>query len=370
VKSNEVIAKTPKQDIKALTLDELKKVLRSWGEPQFRADQIFHWMHAHSLNDFSAMLNLSKSLRQQLDQHFFFSSIHEISKSSSAKNLKELTTQKFLFQLHDGLNIESVLIPSPNEERNTVCVSSQVGCSLGCRFCATGKMGFSRNLTAGEIVGQVHYIQNWLTEHFGKQVTNVVFMGMGEPLMNLERCLEAIRIFSHQEYQYKIPERKITLSTIGLIPGIETLVEKRVKFKLAISLHSGDQNLRNSLVPAAVDHPLTELKSVIKRYNKVNRYPVTLEYLLLKDVNDNEVAAQSLKRFADGLSCKINLIDFNFVEGIQYLKTDDSTKQKFIRSLLSQHLRVTARKSRGQDKNAACGQLASKVGKTHSISTY
>lgn len=351
---------TQKKDIKAHSLDELSHVLKTWHEPSYRTNQIYHWLYAHSVTDFNSMKNLSASLRNQLSQHFFISQLKSISHQRSFEG--PLSTQKFLFELHDGKTIESVLIPSqseiPSKPRYTVCVSTQVGCPLSCSFCATGKMGFSRNLSIGEIVDQVAFIQNWLSENYDERVTNVVFMGMGEPLLNVDPCLEAIRIFSNPDYRFKISERRITLSTIGLVPGIQTLLSKNVNFKLAVSLHSANESLRNQLIPASKDHPLEKLKQVLKEFNAINRHPVTLEYVLLKGFNDQAKDAQALKRFAKGLRCKINLIDFNMVEGTNYRKTSEPSKHQFIRFLIDQNLKVTARKSRGQSKNAACGQLA------------
>jgi 23S rRNA (adenine2503-C2)-methyltransferase len=369
VNNSDANIRSAKLDIKALSEAQIRKQLHVWGEPKFRASQIHHWLYARSAMDFDSMQNLSKSLRQKLTDHFFISSFQDTSQHNLQPGKAELSTRKFLFKLQDDQHIESVLIPSTSDNRLTVCVSSQVGCSLSCQFCATGKMGFSRNLSVGEIVNQVDFINNWTLTNVQSPVTNVVFMGMGEPLLNLDRCLEAIDILSHPDYKFKIPKRRITLSTIGLIHGIEELTRWRVKFKLAVSLHSGDQEQRQELIPGSGQESLKDLKKALMAFNAANRHPITIEYVLLKDINDNEKAAQALKRFAKGLSCKINLIDFNFVRGSEFQKTQEQTKQKFIRLLLDDKFRVTARKSRGNEKQAACGQLATQAHKSVKIAS-
>ncbi len=367
MKNSDANIRSAKLDIKVLSEAQLRKQLQEWGEPKFRASQIHHWLYARSAMDFESMQNLSKSLRQKITDHFFISSFQDTSQQNLQPGNAEFSTRKFLFKLQDDQHIESVLIPSTSDNRLTVCVSSQVGCSLSCQFCATGKMGFSRNLSVGEIVNQVDFINNWTLTNVQSPVTNVVFMGMGEPLLNLDRCLEAINILSHPDYKFKIPKRRITLSTIGLIHGIEELTRRRVKFKLAVSLHSGDQEQRQELIPGSDQESLKDLKKALMAFNAANRHPITIEYVLLKDINDNEKAAQALKRFAKGLSCKINLIDFNFVRGSEFQKTQEQTKQKFIRLLLDDKFRVTARKSRGNEKQAACGQLATQAHKSVKI---
>ncbi|NTW48928.1 MAG: 23S rRNA (adenine(2503)-C(2))-methyltransferase RlmN [Chlorobiales bacterium] len=350
------------QDIKALSLSELQNFVKEIGETEFRAGQIFGWIHGKGVSDFSSMTNLSASLKEKLSQHFYFSSIETVTDTHSIE-AQANETVKFLFRLPDGKEIESVLIPNDRNEnrlRLTVCVSSQVGCALGCKFCATGYMGFFRNLTIGEIVDQVALVGDWAMSKFGKKITNVVFMGMGEPMLNYDRCKEAMDILSDDRYRFQIPKRRITVSTVGIVPGILRMADDGVKFKLAVSLHSASDVIRQEMMPIAQEFPLVELKKALKYYHQKTKRPTSFEYLLIDGKTDSEQAAEELIRFCNGLVCKINLIDYNPIVNIKYRSSFAGEKERFVERLVRAGLTVTIRKSRGKDINAACGQLAIK----------
>ncbi len=350
-----------KRDIKSLSFTELQLALRDLDEPPYRAEQLRHALYTSTAPDFSGMTTLSKSLREKLSNAFYISRLRPALDTNSAEQ-ENAQTLKFLFELRDGLHIETVLIPDfrNGHDRLTVCVSSQVGCAMACNFCATGYMGFTRNLTIGEIVDQVEGAAAWAAENFGKRITNIVFMGMGEPMMNLERCMEAIEILSHDRYKFKIGERHITLSTVGVVPGIRTLAESAAKFKLAVSLHSAIQEKRASMMPIALQYPLSDLREALIYYTETKGKPVFFEYLLIDGINDSAADAKALIKFARAMPCKINLIDYNPIANIDLRRSDSERKEDFIRALVEADLTVTVRRSRGKDINAACGQLATK----------
>jgi len=346
-----------KHDIKALTLAELTALIKAYGLPAFRAKQVFHWVYAHGATDFHQMPNLSHALQDSLSQKFSISSIQPLSDTISHEITPEQTV-KFLFRLSDGQNVESVFIPSETAERNTVCVSSQVGCAFACKFCATGYMGFVRNLSIGEILDQVSAINQWLEKQNAGKVTNVVFMGMGEPLANFDNCLEAIKILVSADYAFQISTRKITVSTVGFLPGIERLIRAGINCKLAISLHSAHQAKREGLIPIAKEYSLPALKKILIKYNQTHKQTITFEYSLIQHINDGEQDAAELARFCRGINCKINVIDYNSVKNIDYLPSPERRKHAFIKKCIDAGLTVTVRKSRGADVFAACGQLA------------
>lgn len=349
-------------DIKALSLAELQHALKEMGEPLFRAGQIFDWIYGKGTSDFSAMTNLSTPLQEKLARHFFFSAIEPVTDAHSLET-EASETVKFLFRLPDGKEIETVLIPDlrdENKPRMTVCVSSQVGCALGCTFCATGHMGFFRNLTIGEIVDQVAHAGDWAMKKAGQKITNVVFMGMGEPMLNYERCKAAIDILSDDRYRFQIAKRRITLSTVGIIPGILRMADDKAKFKLAVSLHSAIDSKRLELMPATQEYPLPELKKALKYYSQKTKRPAFFEYLLIDGKTDSLEDADELIRFCKGLECKINLIDYNPIVNIQYRSSIAAKKERLLEHLVRAGLTVTVRKSRGKDIDAACGQLAIK----------
>ncbi len=295
------------------------------------------------------MLNISKSFRETLKENFTFvlPSIQIVQKSTDG-------TRKFLLSLEDDNFIEMVLIP--NEKKNTLCVSSQVGCKRKCTFCATAKMGLIRNLTVSEILGQVFIAINSLKE---SRLTNIVFMGMGEPLDNLENVIKAIKILQHENCLNFSP-RKITVSTCGVIPGIKILADSGLKIKLAVSLNSAIEKNRNSLMPVNRKYPLNELKNALLEFRRKTSFRITFEYIMMKNFNMQREDVKAIKKFAGDISCKINLIPWNPVNSLSFTSPTEKDIEYFTSKLGSLSSVITLRNSRGQDIDAACGQLAGK----------
>ncbi|MBF0586958.1 23S rRNA (adenine(2503)-C(2))-methyltransferase RlmN [Prosthecochloris sp. N3] len=346
------------ENIKSLSRKELQNLMHDYGEPPFRAGQIHRCLYSDRCTDFQSMTTLSTSLRSRLSEEFVLPacSIEQRQNDRTGGEGGE-ATRKYLVQLHDGLAVETVLIPSPG--RWTVCVSTQVGCPLQCAFCATGTMGFTRNLNAAEIVEQVLLVNDELAENSGKrQVTNVVFMGMGEPLLNLDQVIEAIDTLTCEQYRFHLSRHKITVSTVGLIPAIAKLADSGRNVKLALSLHSADQGKRETMIPSAADNRLPELAGALDYYGRITGTPVTLVYMLLEDINDSRDDALQLARFARRFLCKINLIDYNAIVNIKFKSTGNQRRDTFIQTLLDKGLQVTVRRSQGSSISAACGQLA------------
>ena len=331
------------------------------GEQPFRAKQVLQWIYQRNVTAFPYMTDLSKSLRSQLE-------------STTSLKLPEVAalhcstdgTVKWLIRLEDGNCIETVYIPEPG--RGTLCVSSQVGCSLNCTFCATAQQGFNRNLRVDEIIAQVCIANNALqsddntvTTHseYGNRrpVTNIVLMGMGEPLLNLDNVISAMRLMM-DDYSFGLSWRRVTLSTAGLVPGIDKLKEQ-CKVALAVSLHAPDNELRNKLVPLNKKYPIGLLLESCKRYVKDGRRErVTFEYVMLQDINDSEQQAKQLAGLLHDIPCKVNLIPFNSFPGNQFKRSDADRIRRFGDILLGRNIITVVRKTRGEDIDAACGQLA------------
>jgi 23S rRNA (adenine2503-C2)-methyltransferase len=345
--SMEVI--TENKSLIGLSRDELSELFLPWGQPDYRANQIYKWVHHHNVDQFDEMTNLSKSLRRRLADNFSLKTL-----SLHQQEIASDGTEKYLWRLHDGRFIESVLIPETR--RNTVCISSQVGCSLGCKFCATGTMGLVRNLTVGEIVEQVLQIKK-ISKH---QVTNVVFMGMGEPFMNYHRSVQAAKIMGDSE-GLAIAGKRITISTSGVVPKIIQYANKKLPFGLAISLHTPTQDLREMIMPIAKKFPLDELMESAKYYTSVKkRNRITFEYVLLHGINDSQKQAKELIKLLSPLRCKLNLIPCN-QNDLGYIPPSDEEVNLFAQSLMKAPFAITVRKNRGEDITAACGQLAVKT---------
>ncbi len=347
-----------KQNITDLTLKELKLAMSLLGEPSFRATQIHQWLFSHHATSFDEMSILSLALRKKLSETF---SIHQLTLVDHQECIEESCdspTEKILLKLADTSLVESVLIASEN--RMTACVSSQIGCPLQCPFCATGRMGFRRNLSAGEITGQIYALNELVAlKEPGKTITNIVFMGMGEPLLNTDNVIEAIENLSTRNYNFCLSQKKITISTVGVIPEIQRLGMSGMKTKLAVSIHSADQQKRESIMPiAARQYPLKELGKSLCEYTAATGMPVTIVYLLLKGINDSLDDAKMLARFAKTFLCKINLIDYNSIINIKFKPVYSTTRDMFQEYLMNSGLYVTVRKSYGTTINAACGQLA------------
>lgn len=334
----------------------LADFMRQMSEPAFRAQQIFPWMHQRGVTDFAAMTNIGKALAGRLSERARIS-LPEI----VTEHLSMDGTRKWVLRLHDGNAIETVFIPEA--DRNTLCISSQVGCALDCAFCATAQEGFNRNLTAAEIVGQV-----WLAEHTlrqrqegaGRVITNVVFMGMGEPLLNLKEVGPAIRIIL-DDLGYGLSRRRVTVSTAGVVPHIDRLHEE-APVSLAVSLHAPDDALRTALVPLNKKYPIAELLEACRRY--VARDPrrrITFEYAMLAGVNDSPDQARALARLLRTVPAKINLIPFNPFPGTRFERSPDSVIDAFRDILLASGIVTMTRRTRGDGIRAACGQLAGVV---------
>jgi len=350
-------------NIMEFTRDRLAEVMAKLGEPRFRASQLHRWLYSQRSEDFGSMSSISTGLRQKLASSYSIrsSSIVRTEGEGRASIAGEVSpTVKYLLRMPDGEQVESVLIPSG--ERMTACISAQAGCPLHCSFCATGRMGFRRNLHAFEMTDQAFALQDETEKRTGGRLTNIVFMGMGEPLLNLDNLFEAIATLTAKDYSFSISEKKITISTVGLVHGIERIASSGLKTKLAISLHSADQQLRERMMPVAGQYPLDELGTAITGYNRMTGLPVTFVYMLLKGVNDSAEDARKLVRYARRFLCKINLIDYNSIVNFEFRPASPDTRDAFVRHLLDAGLQVTVRKSQGAAINAACGQLATQPG--------
>ena len=341
-----------------LTFKQLQESMESMGEPSFRATQIHQWLFSHHASSFDDMTILSRGLRKKLSETFSIGQLQLQGRQECFEDACLNPTEKILLQLPDNEKVESVLIASA--ERMTACVSSQVGCPLQCPFCATGSMGFRRNLSAGEITGQVYALNSIAAEKTSNnKITNIVFMGMGEPLLNTDNVIEAIETLSTKNYSFCLSQKRITISTVGVIPEIQRLARSGMKTKLAVSLHAANQDKRESLMPiAARQYPLNELGKSLAEYTEITGMPVTIVYMLLKGINDSLDDAKMLARFAKTFLCKINLIDYNSIINIKFKPVYSSAREVFQQHLLTSGLHVTVRKSYGTTINAACGQLA------------
>lgn len=350
-------------NIRELNKAQLAALMKELGHPAYRASQLHRWLYSQLAGDFDMMSSFGIALRRELASSWSIrpaSLAGSESETTGKNNPLQLPTAKFLVRLADGRLVESVLIPS--EERMTACISSQVGCPLRCTFCATGHMGFSRNLFPSEITDQVFLLDREARNHYGQGLSNIVFMGMGEPLLNLDAVFEAIGTLTEKDYRFSISERKITVSTVGLVPELERIASSGLKTKLAISLHSADQGIRERMMPVASDYPLDMLSGAIASYNAKTSQPVTLVCMLLAGINDSDEDARKLIRFAKRVLCKINLIDYNSIVNLKFKPGYSNTKTSFIQRLLDAGLHVTVRKSQGATINAACGQLATLSG--------
>jgi len=337
-----------KDNLKKYTLDELPKVLVEMDLEPYRSQQIFQWLWQKSAIDFPEMTNLSKALRKSLAEHF---TINQLIIENRIKSRDG--TEKFLFKLEDGNLVESVFIPETR--RKTICVSTQVGCPLGCKFCATAQLGFKRNLQAYEIAAEVQTVQNKI----GAKVSNVVFMGMGEPLLNLSEIEKAINIMS-SPVGLSISQRHITVSTIGLVNGMKHLLQSPLKVKLAISLNFPDEEMRKEMMPATRKNPLKEILKLAREYS-LNKQLVTFEYVIIDGQNDRIKDAQLLLKLLKGIPSKINLIPYNPHPLLPFKSPGLDKLEKIQKILMTSRHAITIRKSRGQEILAGCGQLAAET---------
>ncbi len=362
-----------KPAILALTRDELQARLAAWGQPAYRAGQILAWLYARRVTAWEAMTNLPRTLRAQLAEAFDLRPPALLATQGATD-----ATTKFLWRLADGALIESVLIPAnpalygEASDRHTLCVSTQVGCAYGCRFCASGLEGWKRNLTPDEIVNQVLAVERWHAAQAAsagtaapagdRLVTNLVIMGMGEPLANYDHLLKALRLLN-APWGGGIGARKITVSTSGLAPQIRRLAGEPEQFRLAISLHGATDEVRGRIMPVNRRYPLRELLAACEHYLAHKGRMLTFEYIPLAGVNDSLADARALVRLARPLGAKVNLIPYNHVEGLPWQRPDDAACEAFLAEVERGGAKATLRREKGGDIDAACGQLRLKTGR-------
>ncbi|HJY19794.1 MAG TPA: 23S rRNA (adenine(2503)-C(2))-methyltransferase RlmN [Chthoniobacterales bacterium] len=340
---------SPKSDIRSLQLDELRSV----AQPSYRARQITDWLYKKRVNSFAEMTDLPQVLRAKLADDFSFDRIEVVRVLGSAD-----TTRKFLFRLSDGNLIESVLIPaspalygSPSDRR-TICLSTQVGCAYGCKFCASGLDGWKRNLRPNEIVNQITAVER----ESGERIDNIVFMGMGEPLANYDNVMGAIQIIN-APWGIGIGARHITISTSGLVPQIRKLTEQPLQIRLAVSLHGATDDVRSAIMPINRKHNLSALLEACRYFTSRKKQRITFEYILIAEVNDSDKQARELAKHAHALDAKVNLIPYNNVEGLDWVRPSPDRQKRFLAVLRAAGVRATLRREKGDDIAAACGQL-------------
>ena len=341
-----------KTDIRGLKLDDLKAFLVSINEKPFRAKQIQEWLWKKSAHDFDSMTNLSVALRAHLNDNFSINAV-----TVDQKQISRDKTIKSTFKLYDNNIVEGVLIPT--DDRMTACVSSQVGCSLTCKFCATGYMDRKRNLEPAEIYDQVVHIKNQAEGHYAVPLTNIVYMGMGEPLLNYQNVLKSVELITSPDGLNMSPKR-ITVSTAGVAKMIKKLGDDGVKFNLALSLHAANDEKRNQIMPINETNTLEALAEALKYFYHKTGTKVTYEYIVFKDFNDSLEDARELYEFSKKVPCKINIIEYNPIEEADFVNTTEDKLFAFGRYLEERGVVVVVRRSRGKDIDAACGQLAGK----------
>ena len=357
-------------DIKTLTREELEAQFAGWQQPVYRVAQLLEWLYARRAASWDEMTNLPKSLRDLLRQQYSLHTHELVRKQGSAD-----TTQKFLWKLADGSMVESVLIPAnpalygEASDRHTLCVSTQVGCAYGCKFCASGLDGWKRNLNASEIIEQVFSVERWHAQQpktdatpktGARLVDNLVIMGMGEPLANYDNLLTALRILN-APWGGGIGARKITISTSGLAPQIRRLALEPLQFRLAISLHGATDAVRDRLMPVNRKYPLRELVAACEDYQSVKGRMITFEYILIAGVNDSLDQAKPLAALTKKLFAKVNLIPYNKVEGLPWERPTEPAQEAFLAALEKENAIATLRREKGHDIDAACGQLRLKT---------
>jgi 23S rRNA (adenine2503-C2)-methyltransferase len=348
-----VVAHTAKVDIKALQFEELHEKIRELGEPSYRTAQITDWLYKKRVESFESMTDLPHELRWRLAAHFPLDRLELVRVLGSRDS-----TRKFLFRLDDGNLIESVLIPASaalygeKSDRRTICVSTQVGCAYGCKFCASGLEGFSRNLRANEIIDQILAVER----EGGEKIDNIVFMGMGEPLANFDNVMRAIRIIN-ASWGLGIGARRITVSTSGLAPQIRKLADETLQIRLAVSLHGATDKVRDQIMPINRRYNLGTLLSACDYYVARKKQRLTFEYILIAGVNDADDQANLLAQHARRFSAKVNLIPYNTVQGLEWSRPSRNRQEKFLSILRADEVAATLRREKGHDIDAACGQL-------------
>ena len=338
---------TVRPDLAELDLGELEAALETRGHERFHARQLYRWIYKRGVIDFARMTDLSRQMREQLPAEFIISTPTVVGDDRSIDG-----TRKFVLELADKRRIEAVFIP--DTPSMTFCISTQVGCAMACGFCLTGKMGLVRNLTAGEIAGQVRVLAaatGMLDLPF-----NIVLMGMGEPLHNYDNTMKALRML-HDAHGLAVSPRRVTLSTVGIVPGLDRLAREPLMPNLAISLHATTEEQRTALVPPNRKYPLAAILDACRRFPLKKRNRITFEYVLLNGVNDTPEDARRLAKLLSGIKSKVNLIPLNEAPGIPYERPSDERVNRFAQILADRHITVSVRKSRGRDIRAACGQL-------------
>ncbi|KZS39072.1 23S rRNA (adenine(2503)-C2)-methyltransferase [Aquimarina aggregata] len=341
-----------KKDIRTLTKEQLRSFFEEIGDKAFRGNQVYEWLWSKGAHNFEDMTNISLTTRKVLEEHFVINHIRvdQMQKSKDG-------TIKNAVRLHDGLIVESVLIPTPT--RTTACVSSQVGCSLDCKFCATARLKRMRNLNPDEIYDQVVAIDKESRLYHNRPLSNIVFMGMGEPLMNYNNVLKAIDKITSSEGLGMSPKR-ITVSTSGVPKMIKKMADDEVKFKLAVSLHSAIEDTRTSIMPFNETFPLQDLKEALEYWYLKTKSRITYEYVVWKGINDSQEDIDALIRFCSYVPCKVNLIEYNAIGDKDFQQASDAAINSYINGLEARGIVVNVRRSRGKDIDAACGQLANK----------
>ncbi len=342
-----------KKDIRALTKDQLRDFFVSQGDKAFRGSQVYEWLWRKSAHTFKDMTNISKETRQMLEDNFVINHIEVEAIQRSTDG-----TIKNAIRLHDGLIVESVLIPT--KTRTTACVSSQVGCSLDCLFCATARLKRMRNLNPDEIYDQVVAINKESKLYYNRPLSNIVFMGMGEPLMNYKNVIKAIDKITSAEGLGMSPKR-ITLSTSGVPKMIKKMADDEVKFNLAVSLHSAIDKIRTSIMPFNETFPLADLKASLEYWYEKTKREITYEYIVWKGINDTQKDIDALVKFCKAIPCKVNIIEYNPIDDSEFQQASNETIKNYIYNLEKNRIVVNLRRSRGKDIDAACGQLANKT---------
>jgi 23S rRNA (adenine2503-C2)-methyltransferase len=341
-----------KKDIRALTKEQLREFFVANGDKPFRGNQVYEWLWNKGAHSFEDMTNVAKTTRTMLEKHFV---IHHIQVDTMQRS--EDGTVKNAVRLHDGLVVESVLIPT--ETRTTACVSSQVGCSLDCNFCATAQLKRMRNLEPAEIYDQVVSIDKESRLYYNRPLSNIVFMGMGEPLMNYNNVMKAIEMITSNE-GLGMSAKRITVSTSGIPKMIKKMADDGVKFKIAVSLHSAIDAIRSSIMPFSSKFPLADLREALEYWYRKTKSKVSYEYVVWKGINDNKASVDALVKFCKYVPCKVNLIEYNPIDNGEFQQASAEAIMAYIKALEAIGIVVKVRRSRGKDIDAACGQLANK----------
>ena len=338
-----------------LSQSELEHLFVSFNQPRFRAKQVYEWLHKHRVESYDQMTNIPKATREILSNKYPLNKPTVVDRQVSSDG-----SRKYILEFNDGARVETVGLPTFDKnqqiKRLSVCFSTQVGCAMECAFCATGKEGFLRNLSAWEMVDQITTVE----KDFGCHATNVVAMGQGEPFLNYDELMKALRVLNDPK-SFNIGARHITISTCGVFSGVEKLSQEPEQFTLAISLHSAIQDVRNALMPKMANQPIRQLKRVLGKYIEKTNRRVSLEYLLIKEINDQEEDLAALVSFSKNLLCHVNLLPMNSIDGIEFYPSDSSVYERWMNTLTKNGVETTIRKSRGSDISGACGQLKNKI---------